>query len=426
MQGVVDACFFLFHFNFGSRTDFDYCYAASQFSDTFLQFFTIVVGGRFFDLLTDLSYAALDCGFFANAIDDGGGVFVDNHAFRLAQVFQSRFFQLHTDLFRDNGTASQSSDVLQHSFTTVAEARCFHRSHFNDAAHGVNHQGRQRFAFNVFSDDDQRFASFRYGFQNRQHFADVGDFFVSQQDERAFQLNGTGVRLVDEVRRQVAAVELHTFNYVQFVFQTGTVFNGDHAFFTNFIHRFRDQFTDGFVGVSGDGTYLSDSFGVRARNGQRFQLFYCSQYRFVDTAFQIHRVHACCNSFQAFVHDSLSEYGCGGGTVACCVVRFRGNFFHHLRAHVFELVFQFDFTCNGNTIFGDGRRAEGFVQNHVTAFRAQGHFNCICQYVYAAQHFYTSVVTEFYVFCCHFFYSSNSFRVVRIKLQQLPGCRFRT
>lgn len=91
VQGVVDACFFLFHFNFGSRTDFDYCHAASQFSDTFLQFFTIVVGGRFFDLLTDLSYAALDCGFFANAIDDGGGVFVDNHAFRPPSLPESLF-----------------------------------------------------------------------------------------------------------------------------------------------------------------------------------------------------------------------------------------------------------------------------------------------------------------------------------------------
>ena len=146
------------------------------------------------------------------------------------------------------GTISANSDEKVGAL--IAEARCFHRSHFNDAAHGVNHQGRQRFAFNVFSDDEQRFASFRYGFQHWQHFADVGDFLVSQQDERAFQLNGTGVRLVDEVRRQVAAVELHTFNDVQLVFQASAVFNGNNAFFAHFIHRFSDQFTHGFVGVS--------------------------------------------------------------------------------------------------------------------------------------------------------------------------------
>ncbi len=56
---------------------------------------------------------------------------------------------------------------------------------------------------------------------------------ISQQDERAFQLCAS-FRLVDEVRRQAAAVKLHTFSHVQFILQTGTVFNGDDAFFTDF------------------------------------------------------------------------------------------------------------------------------------------------------------------------------------------------
>ena len=76
-----------------------------------------------------------------------------------------------------------------------------------------------------------------------------------------------------KVSRQVTTVELHTFNHVQFVLQTGTVFNGDNAFFTDFVHRFSDQFTYGFVGVSRDGTNLSNRFRVRARYGQRFQFF---------------------------------------------------------------------------------------------------------------------------------------------------------
>ena len=67
-------------------------------------------------------------------------------------------------------------------------------------------------------------------------------------------------------------------------------------------------------------------------------------------------------------------------------------------------------------IFNDGygvKSAEGFVQHYVTAFRAQGDFHCVCQYVYAAEHFYTSVVTEFYVFSCHVLISSNSYSFVR-------------
>lgn len=412
VQGVVDVCFFFFYFNFGSCIDFDYCYVVSQFSDMFLQFFMIVVGGCFFDLFMDLSYVVLDCGFFVNVIDDGGGVFVDNYVFCLVQVFQSCFFQFYIDFFRDNGIVSQSSDVLQYSFMMVVEVWCFYCSYFNDVVYGVNYQGCQCFVFNVFSDDDQWFVSFCYGFQNWQYFVDVGDFFVSQQDEWVFQFNGIGVWFVDEVWRQVVVVELYIFNYVQFVFQIGIVFNGDYVFFINFIYCFCDQFINGFVGVSGDGIYLSDSFGVRVWNGQCFQFFYCSQYCFVDIVFQIYWVYVCSNSFQIFVYDSLSQYGCGGGVVVCCVVCFRGNFFYYLCVYVFEFVFQFDFMCNGNIIFGDGWCVEGFVQNYVMVFWVQGYFNCICQYVYVVQYFYMSVVIEFYVFCCYFFYFLNLFRVV--------------
>ena len=82
VRGIVNAGFLLFHFNFGRCANFDYRNAACQFRNALLQFFTVVVRSRFFDLLTDLSNAALNRSFFTHAIDDGGGVFVDNNAFR--------------------------------------------------------------------------------------------------------------------------------------------------------------------------------------------------------------------------------------------------------------------------------------------------------------------------------------------------------
>ncbi len=80
-------------------------------------------------------------------------------------------------------TAGQDGDVLQHGFATVAEARGLDGSGLQDAADVVDHQGRQCFAFNFFSDDQQRLAGLGNAFQYRQHFADVGDFLVDQQDE---------------------------------------------------------------------------------------------------------------------------------------------------------------------------------------------------------------------------------------------------
>ena len=56
-------------------------------------------------------------------------------------------------------------------------------------------------------------------------------------------LNTHAVLIIDEVRRQITAVELHTLYNIQFVFQTGAFFNSDYTFFTHFIHSFCNQRT---------------------------------------------------------------------------------------------------------------------------------------------------------------------------------------
>ena len=72
--------------------------------------------------------------------------------------------------------------------------------------------------------------------------------------------------------------------------------------------------------------------------------------------------HFCC-----LVPEKRQEVTTEGG-LDVAVVRFRGNFFHHLRTHIFELVFQFDFTSNGNTIFGDGRAPKDLSRTTLRPF----------------------------------------------------------
>ena len=233
--------------------------------------------------------------------------------------------------------------------------------------------------------------------------------------------------LVDEVGGQVAAVELHTFNNCQLIFQTLTIFNGDDAIATHFVHGFSNQLAHFLVGVGGDGAHLSDGIAVGTRLRQRLQLSNSSHNGLVDTALQIHRVHTGGNGFQTFVDDGLSQNGCSSGTVTGGIVRLGSHFLDHLGAHVLELVFQLDFARNRNTIFSDGRGTEGLVQHHVTAFRAQSHLDGISQDVYAFQHLDAGFVTKLNVFSCHF---SSILKSIRgkggwITLRQSPGCRFR-
>ncbi|EOC41948.1 hypothetical protein NM2001068_2139 [Neisseria meningitidis 2001068] len=409
VQRVFHAVFFLFHFDFGSGADFDHCHAACQFSHALLQFFFVVIAGCGFDLLADFGNTRFDLGCVAKAVDDGGVFFTDFDAFGLTQVFQSRFFQRQADFFGNHHAAGQDSDVLQHRFAAVAEARSFDGNGFQDASDVVHHQSRQGFAFYVFSDNQQRTAGFRHLFQNRQQVADVADFFVKQQYKRIVQSSDLFFSIVDEVRGQVAAVELHTFNHVQLVFQRFAVFNGNHAFFADFFHRFGDNRADLFVRVGGNRADLGDFFGSIARFGDVFQLVNQSGDGFVDTAFQVGRIHTCGNIFHAFGNDGLCQYGGGSRTVARHVVGFGRNFFHHLRAHIFKLVFQFDFFGDGYAVFGDVRAAESAVNHYVAAFGTQGYAHGVCQNVHAVYHFLADFIAELYVFCCHF----NSPKIIK-------------
>src|SRR5476649_2293885 len=276
------------------------------------------------------------------------------------------------------------------------------------SVHVVHNQSRQGFAFNVFSHDQQWTAGFCNGFQYWQHFADVGDFFVDQQDQRTVELGGHGLWLVDEVRGQVATVELHAFNNRQFVFQARAFFNGDNAVFGHFFHGFGNDVADGVVRVGRNGTNLSNCLGVGAWLGQQLELSNDGDGRLVDAALQVHRVHAGSDGFQAFVDDSLSQNGSSGSTVTSVIVGTGGNVFDQLRAHVFETVFEFDFFGNRNTVFGDQRSAEALLDDHVTAFRAQSCFNGVGQDVYTSQHFFTARIAEFNFFSSHDRYSLNT------------------
>src|SRR5690606_8441063 len=258
MQCIFNAGFFLFHFNFGCCANTDHGNTACQFGNALLQFFAIVVRSGFFDLCADLLNTRFDVCAHASTVNDDGVFFAYFDTFSLAQIFDRGFFQRHTGFFRNHGTASQDGDVFQHGFATVAETRCFNGSGFQDAADVVHNQRCQGFAFNVFCDDQQRTARFGHLFQDRQQITDVADFLVENQNIWIFQGRNLFVLVVDEVRRQVATVKLHTFNDVQLVVQRFAVFNSDHAFFAYFVHGIGNDVADRAVAVGRDGTNLGN------------------------------------------------------------------------------------------------------------------------------------------------------------------------
>ena len=93
-------------------------------------------------------------------------------------------FELDAEIFADDLAAREDRDVFEHCLAAVAEAGSLNGSDIQRAAQFVDNQGCERFAFDVFSDDEQRTAHFGNLLEDRQKIAHVRDLFLVDQDER--------------------------------------------------------------------------------------------------------------------------------------------------------------------------------------------------------------------------------------------------
>ncbi len=189
VQGIVNAVFAFFHFNFRCTANFNQGNTASQFGQTFLKFLTVIVRRSFFDLSFDLAAACIDVVFSAGTVNDRCFLFGDGHCFGSTQHIEGNAFQFDAQLFGDQLTAGEDRNVFEHGFTAITEARCFNSSDFQAAAQLVDNQSCQGFAFDIFSNDQERLTGLNNSFEDRQHRLQVGQFLFMQQDERAFHFS---------------------------------------------------------------------------------------------------------------------------------------------------------------------------------------------------------------------------------------------
>src|SRR6202041_2801628 len=221
VHGVFDAGFLLFHLGFGCGADFDYGYATDQLGQPLLQLLAVVVAGGLFNLAANFFYAALNVTGLAFAFDDGGVVLVDGHFLGLAKVGELNVLELDAEVFGDGLAAGQGCDVLQHGLAAIAEARSLNGRDLQRATEFVDYEGRQRFAFDVLSDDEERLAALGGLLEQGEQVFHRADFLFVDQDVRIFLYGFHAFRIGDEVRREVAAIELHTFDHAGLGLESG-------------------------------------------------------------------------------------------------------------------------------------------------------------------------------------------------------------
>src|SRR5690606_11532686 len=147
-----------------------------------------------------------------------------------------------------------------------------------------------------------------------------------------------------------------------------------------------DQLADVVVGVGRDRTDLGNRLAVGGGLAHALQLLDGSHNGLVDAALEVHRVHAGGHALHAFAGQRLRQHGGGGGAVTGIVGSLACYFLDHLRAHVLELVGQFDFLGDGDAVLGDGRGAEALLEHDVAALGAQGDLDRVGQDIDALHH----------------------------------------
>ena len=222
-----------------------------------------------------------------------------------------------------------------------------------------------------------------------------------EQDVGVLQLHAHLLGVGNEVGREIAAVELHPFDDVEFRLEALALLDRDHAFVADTLHGLGELCADLGVAIGRDGADLRDLSVGGDLLGFGAQLLDGGGNRLVDTAPQVHRVRASRNRLRAFSDDRLGEHSGGRGAVAGKIGGLRGDLLEHLRAHVLELVFELNFLGDRHTILGNAGPSVGFVEHDIAALGAERDFDRVGENVDAAQHAIARVLTKFHVFRRH-------------------------
>ena len=145
----------------------------------------------------------------------------------------------------------------EHRLAALAEARGLDGHRVERAADLVDHEGGEGLALDVLGDDQQRLAALHDLLEHREQVLDRGDLAVDEQDVGVLEDRFLALGVGDEVRREVALVELHALGELELHAEGVRLLDGDHAVLADLVDGVGEDLADGGVG-GGDGGDLGD------------------------------------------------------------------------------------------------------------------------------------------------------------------------
>ena len=371
VESVVDAILLLLHRGLGGSADLDERDTAGELGEALLELLAVVIGGSLFDLLLDELDAGLDVGALAETLDDRRVVLVDDDLLGAAEHIDRDGLELNADILADELAARKNGDILENGLAAVAEAGSLDGADLEGAAELVDDESRESLALDILGDDHEGTAGLGDALEERKHILEVGDLLLEKEDEGILELALHAIGSGDEVRREVALVELHTLDDVESRLERLGLFDRDRAVLADLVHRVGNHLADFNIAVGRNRGDLSDLVGRLDLLGELGDRLGNGGGSLVDTVLESHGVRAGGEVLKSLAVDGLGEERRRRRAVTRDVVRLGGNFLNHLSAHILEGIGKLDFLGYGNAVLGDLRGAELLVDDDVTAGRTE-------------------------------------------------------
>src|SRR5262249_18502186 len=150
----------------------------------------------------------------------------------------------------------EDGDVLQHGLAAITKTGSLDGGNLKTAAELVDNQRGERLAFDVFSNDEQRFAGLHHSLEQRQEVVERRKFLFIDQEIGVLHLGPHLLGVGNEVRRDVAAIELHALDHVELGLKRLGLLDGDDALIADLLHGLGEKATNLRITVGRDSTYL--------------------------------------------------------------------------------------------------------------------------------------------------------------------------
>ncbi len=336
VESVVDAGLLFLHLDLRGGADLDDRNAAGDLGQALHRLLAIVVLLDDLDFLLELLDPFVDVRFFARAVDEGRVVLVDDDPTGPAEVLDGGRLQLDPHFLGDDLAPHDDGDVLQGTLAPVAEVRGLDGGALEHAAHLVDDERCQGFAFHVLGNDHERLAGLRHLLEQRQNFLHVVDFLVGDQDVGVFQDGLHLLHVRDEVGGDEPPVESHPLDVIEDRVEGLVFLDGDDALLADLVHGIGDDLSDLRVVVGRNRADLGDFLLVLYRLGDLLELFGNQLDAPVDPLLEFHGVHARRHELCPLAVDGLGKDRRRRRAVAGLIGGLGGDFLNHHGAHVLE------------------------------------------------------------------------------------------